>query len=257
MDPTPTGYSAPTSADVSLNNSGTSSSSINVVYPPKKIARAAQAPAAPARIATMQNIAEHDNAMVVQDTSSSELLSIDSSRERDRRVALAKARRDTTRAKFALAQMQVELAEADQEVAESELDLHRAPSRASSIGRLADVQSDGGNSTHSRQRSSAGQSYPLTTLDRVPERAPTHPQEADSLPAKAGSETQGNTYLLQHNYNTVNAWQENHVAVEAVMQLAELRHQEVINSVTLATEQHASVKHRCSRGCPSGVHLLR
>ncbi len=73
---------------------------------------------------------------------------------------------------------------------------------------------------------------------QVPQRAPTHPQEADSLPAKAGSETQGNTYLLQHNYNTVNAWQESHVAVEAVMQLAELRHQEIINTVTLATEQH-------------------
>ena len=120
MEPTPTGYSAPTSADVPLNNSGTSSSSINVVYPPKKIQRAAQAPAAPARIATMQNIAEHDNAMVVQDTSSSELLSIASSLERDRRVALAKARRKTFRARNTLA-----LAEADQEVAESELNLHR------------------------------------------------------------------------------------------------------------------------------------
>ena len=186
MDPTPTGYSAPTSADVSLNNSGTSSSSINVVYPPKKIARAAQAPAAPARIATMQNIAEHDSAMVVQSTSSSELQSIASSRERDRRVALAKARRETIKARNALA-----LAEADQEVAESELDLYRAPSRANSIRRLADVQSDGRHSTHSRQRSCVDQSLPPTTLERVPETAPTHPQEADSLPAKAGRETRG------------------------------------------------------------------
>jgi hypothetical protein len=40
------------------------------------------------------------------------------------------------------------------------------------------------------------------------------------------------------NYNAVNAWQENHVAMETVMQLAELRHQEVINTVTLATEQN-------------------
>ena len=116
MDPTPTGYSAPTSADVSLNNSGTSSSSINLVYPPKKIQRGAeQAPAAPALTATMENIAEHGRApMVVHSASSSELQSIASSRERDRRVALAKARRETIKARNALA-----LAEADQEAAES------------------------------------------------------------------------------------------------------------------------------------------
>ena len=75
-------------------------------------------------------------------------------------------------------------------------------------------------------------------LERVPETAPTRPQEADSPPANAGSETQGNTYLLQQNYNTVNAWQENHLTAQTVMQLAELRHQEVINSVTSATKQN-------------------
>ena len=72
--------------------------------PPKKIQRAAQAPAAPARAATMENIVEHGNApMVVQSTSSSELHSIASTQERDRRVELAKARRETARLRLALA----------------------------------------------------------------------------------------------------------------------------------------------------------
>ncbi len=98
----PTGYSAPVSADTSMNNSGTSSSSINTNFPPKKIQRGAeQAPAAPARAATMENIAEHGNApMVVLSTSSSELHSIASSQDYDRRVALAKAMRGTTKAAF-------------------------------------------------------------------------------------------------------------------------------------------------------------
>ena len=156
----PTGYSAPASAEASMNTSGTSSSSINVVYPPKKILRGPEkAPAAPALTTTMENIAEPSMApRVVHSTSSSELQSIASSQERDRRVALAKARRDTTKAKLALGQIQVDLAEADQELAESEFDAHRSHSRAGSTGRLADVEIDGGNSTHSRQRSRVGQS---------------------------------------------------------------------------------------------------
>ena len=152
MMPT-TGYSAPASAEASLYTSATSSSSINVVYPPKKILRGAeQAPAAPALTTTMENIAEHSRApRVVHSTSSSELQSIASSQEHDRRFALAKARRGTTKAKLALTQMQVYLAEADQELAESEFDAHRSHPRAGSIGRLANVENDGGNPTHSRQ----------------------------------------------------------------------------------------------------------
>ncbi len=78
-----------------------------------------------------------------------------SSTERQRRAQLAKA--------------QLELAEARVTMAQAELDLATG-SQAGSVGRLADVRSEGGQSARGRPRSSADQAGPLIRLDDSEER---------------------------------------------------------------------------------------
>mgnify|MGYP000588784532 CR=1 FL=1 len=72
-------------------------------------------------------------------------------------------------------------------------------------------------------------------------------QEGQGLPAGAGSEPQGTTYLLQQDVLTANlfeskvtnSWQETNIAVDSVKQLAEQRHQEVVKDLTsMAEENH-------------------
>ncbi len=60
-----------------------------------------------------------------------------SAEERERRVALERLRRERTR-------RSVELAKAEEEVSESELEEARAASIAGSIGKLTDLESEGG-----------------------------------------------------------------------------------------------------------------
>ena len=143
MDSAPTGYSAPNSASQSLNNSGTSSGSVNVAYPPTKLHRGAPAHAAPATTAAMSNILEHDTVMTVPSSGSSMGLSVLSSAERDRRAVFAKAKQEAAR-------RELELAGADEEVAANELGEARAPSMSGSISRLADVEREGGASARTR-----------------------------------------------------------------------------------------------------------
>ena len=95
----------------------------------------------------MAHIAEYDVPML-RSSSSSGIESIVPSAARVRRVALAKARRVTAR-------RELDLAKAEQSSAESELEEARAASVAGTIGRLADVASEGGNSARVRPRSSA------------------------------------------------------------------------------------------------------
>ena len=103
MDSAPTGYSAPNSESQSLNNSGTSSGSVNVAYPPTKIQRGAPVPAAAATTTTMYNIAENQQSVTVHSSESSVGSSILSSAERGRRTAFAKAKRETARRELELA----------------------------------------------------------------------------------------------------------------------------------------------------------
>ena len=128
----PTGYSVPPSEGTSLNTSGTSgtlSSGPNAVVPPAK--RYAPTPAAPAVSAPPRDVE------MVRSSSSSGIGSTTSSVERVRRLALVKARRETIR-------QQLALAKADEEVAEEELQEALAASAAGSVGRMADLESEGG-----------------------------------------------------------------------------------------------------------------
>ena len=124
----PTGYSVPNSEGTSLNTSGTSgtlSSGPNAVVPPAK--RYAPSPAAPAVSAPPREIE------MVRSSSSSGIGSTTSSVERVRRLALVKA---------------------DEDVAEVELQEALAASVAGSVVRVADLESEGGNSARARPGSS-------------------------------------------------------------------------------------------------------
>ena len=91
MEQQPTGYSAPPSETdaTMLNNSG--SSSATPVWAPKKKQRAT--PVAPALVATFDNVNLH-NASQIYVSSGSEILSVSSSSERQRRADRAKAKRE-------------------------------------------------------------------------------------------------------------------------------------------------------------------
>ena len=139
----PTGYSVPPSEGTSLNTSGTSgtlSSGPHAVVPPAK--RYAPSPAAPAASAPPR-----DTPTVLVSSSDSGVGSTTTSIEKVRRLALVKARRETIRQELALAK-------ADEEVAEEELRETISASAAGSVARLADVESEGGNSARARSRSS-------------------------------------------------------------------------------------------------------
>jgi NADPH-dependent ferric siderophore reductase len=117
-----------------MNNSG-SSSATPVCAPLKKL-RAT--PAVPALAATLENIEQHNKTprTTLNVSSGSDILSIASSQERNQRVALAKARQQTAR-------LRLELAVADEDVVQTEMDHARAGSQAGSVGRLTDVRSEG------------------------------------------------------------------------------------------------------------------
>ena len=144
-----TGYSAPPSefAASILNSSGSSSATAKAA-PLKKLR---STPAAPALVATYENVNAH-NASQVNISSGSEILSVASTTERLRRAQLAKA--------------QLELAEARVKIIQAEMDLS-AGSRAGSVGCLNDVKSEGGSSTRARPRSLADLAAPLIQLEET------------------------------------------------------------------------------------------
>ncbi len=160
----PTGCSAPPSEhDVSiLNVSGSSGSTVLLPAPTKKhrftpaeLALVNATPAVPALVATSQNVQLH-NATHIQVSSGSEV-SVTSSTERQRRVDLARAKRElaearaseilseaTARAKRVLAEARVVEAQAELEFA--------AGSQTGSVGRLNDVRKGGDLSAHDVRR---------------------------------------------------------------------------------------------------------
>ena len=120
---------------------------------------------------------------MVRSSSSSGIGSVVSSVERGRRLALGKARRD-------IARRELELAQADEDVAEGQLEEALANSAAGSVGRVAALDNEGGNSARARPRSSAGAAAPPLQLERVQERATRlltqeTQEEPEGLPAKA------------------------------------------------------------------------
>ena len=130
----------------------------------------------------------------------------------------------------------MELAEAREHVAQTELEHAQAGSKASSLARLADVQSESGTSARARQRSSAELAVPLIQLDEVLNVLP-EAQESPTycLPVNMESESgHGHTFIFQHSdtnegchfgAQTANTWQEAHVAVNNVVRVAEERRQ--------------------------------
>ena len=107
-------------------------------------------PAAPALVATFENVSQHNKApnASMNISSESEVFSVTSSTERQRRVQLAKARAESAR-------LRLELAEAREAVAQTELDHAVAGSTAGSVGRLTDARSEGGTSARARPKSNA------------------------------------------------------------------------------------------------------
>ncbi len=198
-----TGYSAPSSADVSLTSSG--SSSANAVLAPTKKLRST--PAAPALFATMENIDQHNSGPTAKATitisigSSVSRLSHASSQERNRRVALAKARQHTARLELEHAEEQArlrrDLARADEALTEEELDQALAGYQTGSVGRLAYVRSSEGNSAGAQRGASSdslidlempGQTQAALGL-RVKTRSPADPTRAtEGLIVKTGSQ---------------------------------------------------------------------
>ena len=128
----PTGYSAPASDQDAnyLYSSGSYSATAKAA--PYKKQRAT--PAVPALVATHANIDLHNASQTIV-SSGSEVQSVTSSTERLRRA-------------------QFEMAEARVMMAQANLDLATG-SQAGSVGRLADVTSEGGNLTRARPRSCA------------------------------------------------------------------------------------------------------
>ncbi len=122
------------------------------------------------------------------------------------------------------------MANANEEVAEAEVDKAKAASQGS-VGRMADVQSDGG-ATVNAGHTFRGPVVQDSLLDRQ------DLQGSQGSLAEAGSGVQGHVYMLQqsiHNEHcllgppTVN---EQRGVVEAVMQCADKRRQELLASMT-------------------------
>jgi hypothetical protein len=146
-----TGFSAPPSEpDGSIVNISGSSGSFTVKENPTKkpkptldelvSARSAAAPAAVA--AAVPRTAELQNATRTAVSSSSSNLSVPSSRERQRRSDLVRAKRALVEARLAEVSAKRELAEVNLEEVQADLDLS-AGSHAGSVGRrLHEVQSD-------------------------------------------------------------------------------------------------------------------
>ncbi len=86
---------------------------------------------------------------MVNSSSSSDLRSVAASSERRCRLGLARAKQETAR-------RHVELANANPHVAEGELEEALASSAAGSVGRLADLERNSGQSARGRPRSDAG-----------------------------------------------------------------------------------------------------
>ena len=162
-----TGYSAPNSAGHSLNNSSnTDASGIAIVEPPAK--RVDQhVPAAPAVTAQLATVSQ-TRINMISSSSSSDLRSVAASSERRCRLGLARAKQE-------MARRHVDLAHASQQVADGELEEALATSVAGSVGRMADLESNSGNSARGRPRSDAGaaaQSLQLLILRQGETRSP-------------------------------------------------------------------------------------
>ncbi len=259
-----TGYSAPSSAGHSLNNSSnTDTSGIEVVEPPAK--RVDQhVPAAPA--ITAQVMTESPTGIqMVNSSSSSDLRSVAASSERRCRLEVARAKQETAR-------RHVDLANKNQQVAEGELEEALATSVAGSVGRLADLESNSGHSARGRPRSDAGAAaQPLQIqilrpgesarkhkLRRLRRFAHLRRHGGGPPPARAAAEEQPRVnimyqqnvvqhdvvheaLLLQHNVlNEGCSWQDPREAVEYIKEVAERRPQEVLQGIAC----HADENHR-------------
>ena len=89
------------------------------------------------------------------------------------------------------ARLRRELAQADEALAQSELDQALAGSTTGSVGRLADVVSEEGNSVGARPRSSHEVATPLINLEETAEET-QEPMTTGAL-AKAGTQPIGHT----------------------------------------------------------------
>ena len=201
-----TGYSAPNSAGHSLNNSSnTDTSGIEVVEPPAKTVdqHVPAAPAVTARVVTESPT----RIQMVNSSSSSDLRSVASSSERRCRLGLARAKQETAR-------RHVELANANQQVAGGELEEALANSVAGSVGRLADLESNSGQSARGRPRSDAGaaaQPLQIHVLRQGEQNARRHKlrrlrrcahlrRQGGPPPARAATEEQPRVNIMyQHN----------------------------------------------------------
>ncbi len=160
----------------------------------------------------MANIVETNH---VQSSSSSDIISIVSSTTRGHRLAIAKAKQEA-------AGRDAELAKANVEIAEAELEEAKAASQGS-VGRMADVQSDGG-ATVNAGHTFRGPVVQDSLLDRQ------DLQGSQGSPAEAESGVQGHVYMIQQHIDNEHYSLESQTvieqsgAVEAVMQFAERRH---------------------------------
>ena len=187
----PTGYCAPASeVDATpLNSSG--SSSVTAKAAPCKKRRAT--PAAPALVATFANLDLHNASQTIV-SSGSEIHSVTSSTERQRRAQLAKA--------------QLELAEARVRMAQANLDLTTG-SQAGSVGRLTDVRCEGGKSARARPRSCADLAAPIIQLEEEYEERvlevvtlPTlkESEQEHLSPQRESTYNPSHTFVLQQNF---------------------------------------------------------
>ena len=181
----PTGYSAPNSAGHSLNTSGTVTSEVDAVVPPAK-RLAHPTPAAPAVAALPASTSSTTPIEVIRSSSSSSgVQSVASSAEKSRRLALARAKRETAR-------RHLKRAQASEEVADGELDEVLANAVAGNlIGRVADFDGDDGNiplpQIHDVQEGEPWQPLQLPDVQGGELCLPAHLQQVEAFgsPAKA------------------------------------------------------------------------
>ena len=164
----PTGFSAPGSAGASSMDTS-SSSSANPVESPSKQRRYTTTLVAAAPTATMRVVAENEVPITIRSSTSSSGTSVVSSAEHNRRTALTRAKRETAR-------RQLPLANADEQVAETELEEARAVSASGSLARLEDVASKGGDSNRAaRPRSNAELALPPLVMGHIKEHQQSAP----------------------------------------------------------------------------------
>ena len=118
------------------------------------------------------------------------------------------------------------MAKANEEVAEAEFEEAKAASQGS-VGRMADVQSDGGTPVKAGP-TFRGPVVQDSLLDRQ------DLQGSQGSPAEAGSSVQGHVYMIQQNIHSEHYSLESQTVieqsgdVEALMEFAERRHPYVL-----------------------------